>query len=315
MSGHGVSAPDACSVRWDAAAVPSYGTAPAGGFWLALEQNGPWGRKAATESRLDPTLGAVLEEAVGAAGGTLLLIRQPDQHAEVESATLRRVYLAGGLQEDPWLLTGLIADPAELLTLPLATLGSAVQGDVLAIAPWLAPAGEAVLLVCANARRDICCAVRGRPIALDVAALRPGRVWECSHLGGHRFAPTGIVLPLAQVLARLTTEVALAALDAAEQGRFASQALGPWHDRGRTHREPALSVADSWIRAEIGETDPTALRVLPGTSDPDWITVEHRDGRRWRLRVTSRPESEPRPESCGKPPVISSVWEVVTEPL
>ena len=34
--------------------------------------------------------------------------------------------------------------------------------------------GPPALLVCTNARRDLCCAVRGRPLALEAAAARPG---------------------------------------------------------------------------------------------------------------------------------------------
>lgn len=313
MRGHGISAPDACSVQWDRAAASSYGSAPRGTFWLALEQNGPWGRAAVTESRLNPIFGAALDEAVRSAGGTLLLIRQPEEHADLAEASLRRVYLAGGLADEPWLLSGVIADPELLRELPLADLAVITRAEVVATAPWLTPVTESVLLVCANARRDICCAVRGRPIALELAALRPGRVWECTHLGGHRFAPTGIVLPLGQTLGRLTPQVALAALDAASSGRYAAEALGPWHDRGRTHAGPACSVADSWVRAETGETDPSALWVLDQPDDPNRFSVRHRDGRRWRLVITSRADSESRPESCGKPALISSTWQVTPE--
>ena len=90
--------------------------------------------------------------------------------------------------------------------------------------PALVPSPEPALLVCTNARRDVCCAVRGRPVALQAAAERPGQVWECSHTGGHRFAPTAVLLPHGQTWARLSTAQAVSALDAAARGRGADGA-------------------------------------------------------------------------------------------
>ncbi|MDJ0401814.1 sucrase ferredoxin, partial [Rhodococcus rhodochrous] len=50
-------------------------------------------------------------------------------------------------------------------------------------------------LVCAHGKRDRCCAVRGRPIAAALTAAFGQDVWECSHTGGHRVAPSMIMLP------------------------------------------------------------------------------------------------------------------------
>ena len=50
--------------------------------------------------------------------------------------------------------------------------------------PVLAPEAEPHLLVCANGKRDACCAIVGRPVAAAAAEVHPGRVWETTHLGG-----------------------------------------------------------------------------------------------------------------------------------
>ena len=57
----GLIRPDPCSVMSDVAGSSALGTAPAATFWVALEQNGPWGAKAATRSGLDPDVGMALE--------------------------------------------------------------------------------------------------------------------------------------------------------------------------------------------------------------------------------------------------------------
>ena len=63
------------------------------------------------------------------------------------------------------------------------------------------PAGDQVdILVCTHGSRDVCCGSAGTRLAASVALVLdalPGsvRVWSTSHLGGHRFAPTAIVMP------------------------------------------------------------------------------------------------------------------------
>ena len=236
---------------------------------VALEEPGPWGARALTESRLDPQVGGALEERCLDARGRALLVRPVDVRRGLGER--RRFFLAGGFGHTPWLLAGTVSHPAELLDLPLASLADADRvpstGD-----GWPAQDLGGLLLVCANGRRDLCCARRGRAVAARCAARRPGRVWESSHLGGHRFAPTALLLPTGQSLARVTPDLAASALDAAASGRLAL-GLGPWHDRGRLHLDPGAQVADAAVRHATGESDPGALRVAP--AGPEAFDVGH----------------------------------------
>ena len=52
-----------------------------------------------------------------------------------------------------------------------------------------------VILVCTHGVHDACCAIRGRPVAAALAERWPDLVWECSHVGGDRFAPNVVLLP------------------------------------------------------------------------------------------------------------------------
>ncbi|MFT3862250.1 sucrase ferredoxin [Micropruina sp.] len=297
-----------CSVAWDDAGLPAWGTAPRSDFWVAVEQNGPWGARAFTQSRLDQATGAAIEAEVLAAGGRPLLIRRPASHADHADHPRRRVYVAGGLAGTPWLLTGSVAEPEVVLALPFDQLAEADPDALAGAIDWLERLDEGVLLVCANAKRDLCCAVRGRPIALEADRAAPGRVWECTHTGGHRFAPTGLVLPSGQSLARLTPDVALAALRAADAGLLASETFGPWHDRGRGHLEPVCAVAEAYVRELIGEADPSALLVEEAGSND--VEVTHRDGRAWRLWLAQQEHPEHLPESCGKAALTARPWTV-----
>jgi hypothetical protein len=58
------------------------------------------------------------------------------------------------------------------------------------------------VLLCSHGRRDRCCGSLGTALAEQLAAdppapsgASPTRLWRTSHTGGHRFAPTAIVLP------------------------------------------------------------------------------------------------------------------------
>jgi hypothetical protein len=54
------------------------------------------------------------------------------------------------------------------------------------------------VLVCTHGRRDVCCGSAGTDLALRLAASGPTpgvTTWRTSHTGGHRFAPTVVVLP------------------------------------------------------------------------------------------------------------------------
>ncbi|KQU70299.1 sucrase ferredoxin [Phycicoccus sp. Root101] len=340
-SGHGTPAPDACSVGFDRAGVSAYGTAARADFFVALEQPGPWGRDAATQSHLPTDLGSALAEACSSRGGRLSLIRRPGRHPDDShdpAPAGHTAYLAWA-GEQPWLLTGRVADPAVLLDVDLDALARGDRDAVTRSLPGMAPCPP-VLLVCTNGRRDVCCAVRGRPVALDAAAEAPGRVWEASHTGGHRFAPTGVLLPHGATLARLDATLAGEVLAAAGHGALPLGLLGPAHDRGRSALAPGAQAAESHVRHLVSEVSLTAFTVteLARVSTPPAGTpadtasdtpldtpdgtpqaavgtggstfeVVHEDGRSWVVHCERLLLAGELPESCGKHPVHVSVWD------
>jgi hypothetical protein len=316
------SKPDACSVIWDRAQVPALGTAAAATFWVALEQSGPWGRDAATQSRLAPDVGMALDRRCQENGGRLLLIRRPGSHSNARRDQRRRVYLAGGLATRPWLLEADLDDPATLLRLPWDALhgfdlGIEVAKDLVQeMLPDVHESPAPVLMICANSKRDVCCAVRGRSVAIETSLRRPGQVWECSHIGGHRFAPTGVVLPHGQTLARLSATSAVAVVDAAARDEVPVELLGAAYDRGRSHLSPAAQAAESVVRQRVQEPNLLALATTAAahaTGANAWLcTVRHVDGRHWDVVAVRRPGAEDRPESCGKMPVPTWEWSVLS---
>ncbi|MFF8576610.1 sucrase ferredoxin [Streptomyces sp. NPDC015408] len=275
---------------------PVSGTAPTATTWLLLEQPGPWGAKALTSSHLDPALGRTLEEAVKGTGVRVALIRRPGRHADRGTPVERRVYAAHTVPGNVWVHATTIRDPRRLLDLDFAALG---RGDhrgfdsALGGGPHL---GDPLALVCTNGKRDRCCALLGRPLAAELAASGEAGVWEVTHLGGHRFSPTVLVLPHGYAYGRVQAHDVKEILHGAREGRIVVQGC-----RGNSAWERPGQAAELALRSTLGEAAAGALSVVrTDGAAPRWeVTLAHADGRHWRVTVAQGASSPPRPESCG----------------
>jgi hypothetical protein len=291
---------ESCSGASAAVHEPMPGTAPYALAWVALEQNGPWGAKAFTQSHLDPEVGRAIEDRAAAHDVRPALIRRPGRHADPPQGDGPRLVLVAFTHPGrTWLLEGLVADPAELLGLDWAALRAGDEAAVRRSLPALGHGRRPHLLVCTNAKRDVCCAVKGRPVALGAAAAHPHQVWEVTHTSGHRFAPTAVVLPAGTLHGRLDVAAATELLRAAERGETVVEG-----SRGRSTWPAAAQAAELAVREDEGVLDLDALEVVAhdATTEHTWVTgLRHRDGRTWQVTVQAREADDvQRPESCGK---------------
>jgi hypothetical protein len=328
---------------------PLAGTAPRAAAWLVIEQSGPWGPRALTESHFDPDLGRALQRKARGTGVEIALIRRPGRHADRPPTGERAVFLAhtglghtgprhtglghagGGPTGHPttdrsparsspaapggWVREARLADPAELLDLDFTAIGAGAQ-------PALGDRyeGDPLALVCTNGRRDRCCALMGRPLAAELAAAGHAQVWEVTHLGGHRFSPTMLVLPYGYAYGRLSAHTAKEALEATRAGL-----VMPEWCRGRSFWDRPGQAAELAVRrayAVEGVDDLTVEQVADATGHPEdvpdgWtVRVAHVDGRAWRARVRRTAAEPARPESCLKAPTRPDRFDVITlEPL
>ncbi|MET9219979.1 sucrase ferredoxin [Streptomyces sp. NPDC003300] len=288
-----------CTSASASLAEPVAATAATARTWLLIEQPGPWGAKALGASRLDPATGRELERLADGTGTRVALIRRPGRHADLHLPRRRRVYLAHTAPGASWVRTAEVADPAELTALDFTALGAGAHngfGDAYDGAP--------LALVCTNGKRDRCCAVRGRPLAAELTASGGSEVWEVTHLGGHRFAPTMLVLPYGYTYGRVDAHHAKDVLEAARSGRMVLDGC-----RGRSAWDRPGQAADLAVRELTGEDRTAAVvveaveRTAPapsGDGDGAWaVRVAHVDGRVWEVTVTQVASLPPRPESCG----------------
>jgi hypothetical protein len=279
---------------------PLAGTSAVARSWLAVEQPGPWGRDALSASHLDHGVGKELASLSAGTGVRIVLIRRPGSHPDRHRPVPRTVYLAHTAPGRTWLERTSVTDPKELLDLDFSRAGAGEPGLL------GTPVSDPLLLVCTNGRRDVCCALRGRPIAAELATTHGDRVWECTHIGGHRFAPTAVLLPTGYSYGRLTTESATRLL---AEGPVTADC------RGRSTWPAAGQVAELAVRSSVATTDPDALSVTATDELPEggWLaTVSHVDGRAWRVAVTQREAAAGRPASCGAAPTPAVTLDAVS---
>ncbi|MEV7022775.1 sucrase ferredoxin [Kitasatospora sp. NPDC093558] len=281
-----------CTTRSRELSEPLTATAAVATTWLLVEQSGPWGAKALGESHLAPETGRALEAAAAGTGVRVALIRRPGRHADCLPTPRHEVIVAHTVPGRGWVRRATVADPAELLGLDFAALGA---GDHAGFGAE--HVGGPVALVCTNGRRDRCCALLGRPLAADLAAAGHSEVWEVTHLGGHRFSPTMLVLPSGYAYGRLTAESAKEVLAATAAGHMV-----PEWSRGCSGWERPGQAAEHAVRLAIGETRVDALTVAqrPDGEGRWLVRVLHADGRAWEVDVLEGRSEPPRPESCGK---------------
>ncbi|WP_171114508.1 MULTISPECIES: sucrase ferredoxin [Streptomyces] len=281
---------------------PVSGTAANARTWLLVEQPGPWGAKALTSSHLDPALGRALEAAAKGTGVRVALIRRPGRHADCGRPAVRQVYAAHTMPGNAWLHAATTDDPSQLLDLDFTALGMGDHHTFDATLQGRPHTGAPLALVCTNGKRDRCCALLGRPLATELAASGPGGIWEVTHLGGHRFSPTVLVLPYGYAYGRAEAHTIKDVLHGVREGRIVLEGC-----RGRSAWERPGQAAELAVRTAVGEYAADALSVVR-TEDavrtdgaaPRWeVIVAHADGRHWRVIVAQGASLPPRAESCG----------------
>ncbi|MGX2994096.1 sucrase ferredoxin [Streptomyces sp. JNUCC 64] len=275
---------------------PLAATAATARTWLLVEQPGPWGAKALTQSHLDPVLGRALEAAAQGTGTRVALIRRPGRHADRHTDGPRRLYAAHTVPGATWLREASHGDPARLLDVDFRALGAGDPTGFDRAVGATAHRGDPLALVCTNGRRDRCCALLGRPLARELAESGTPGVWEVTHLGGHRFSPTVLVLPYGYAYGRVGAPLLKEVLAEAAAGRVVTEGC-----RGGSAWERPGQAAELAVRTAAGESAADVLRVTgTGGEAPRWeVTVDHVDGRRWHVTVARGASLPPRPESCG----------------
>ncbi len=230
-----------CALRAQLRGDAMLGTAFPAARLLLVEQPGPWGERGLRDSRFGRAAADALEAWAARSGIRVQAVRRPGRTAR---DTVRRWALIDTRDRRESLRWGTFDTPDDLLRLPVD--GSAGQPDA-----------DPLYLVCAHSKHDTCCALRGRPVAAALEAVRPGRVWECSHLGGDRFAANVLVLPAGLLYGRVLPFAAAEFVAAAEDGEVVGALL-----RGRVGLPAPAQAALAFAHEQLALRRRRDLQVL-----------------------------------------------------
>jgi Sucrase/ferredoxin-like len=216
--------------------------------FLLLEVPGPWGRSALDESHMEAGVARGLAAAADANDVRVVLIRRPGRHPGAGDQPRNLAWAIADTSpgtEGVW--WGAWQRPADLLGLDLA---AALPASARGTGP------QRVALVCTNGKRDRCCAVRGRPVAAAIADATGWDAWESSHLGGHRFAATALLLPSGDMFGQLDPDSAVEVLRQFDAGRIV-----PAHYRGQCAQPVAAQAALHTTAVRLGDFRRGAIEV------------------------------------------------------
>jgi (2Fe-2S) ferredoxin len=108
-------------------------------------------------------------------------------------------------------------------------------------------------------------------VAAAMTRLRPGGVWECSHVGGDRFAANVVAMPHGLYYGRVEPARVEELVLAHERGDVLPDLL-----RGRSTTVPAAQAALAHVQRMLGD---------PGLDAVSPAGTLHLGGGRWQVRV------------------------------
>ena len=275
-----------CAARAERRGDSMVASAPPAQRWLLIEYRGAWPRVAADVlGEVAPQVTALCKER----NCRPVLIRR---HGRYDRTAPRRWGLVDSRPGRESVRWGQLSADEHLL-------------DVLTAEEPGVPGIEPEYLVCAHGRHDACCAVRGRPVAAALAAEYPNRTWECSHVGGDRFAANVIVLPHGLTYGHVSSESAVDVVRRYDEGYVVPELL-----RGRSAFAAAVQAAQHFARTAGGSEHVDALRPRRLHQDSDTSTVEL-DG--FTVTVRARVRKVDGAMTCAsRPPGQMRVFDLVS---
>jgi hypothetical protein len=273
-----------CSSRSLAGDEPLIGTASRYRLWLLVEQPGRWGHDALVESGFPMEVGVGLRELGVRLRMRVALIKRRDRPWP---STRRRCFAAYTGVGERRVRTFEVGDPGELLDMDLVALARGRFTDL------GDPLAGPLFVACTHGKHDPCCARRGAPLYRALAE-RPD-VWECTHIGGDRFAGNLVCFPHAVYFGRVPPHRAPEIVEGYEGGRLDLE-----HYRGRSCYSPPVQAAEHLLRERHGLVGVEDLELLAQRPEGGGIhRVSFRDpkglDREVQVRVTL---SEPRALTC-----------------
>ena len=212
--------------------------------WILLEYRGLWAHDAVDDSTLSAEVKAYLRAQRRAQPHTrVLFVRRTDRRRRDGLA----VFVARTAEAHSELRRLELDRYDDLLGLDVDTAGRLVE--------------HPLFLVCTHGKHDRCCAKFGRPLYEAVSEqVDEDWAWQCSHVGGDRFAGNLVTLPDGVYYGRVRPSEAWTVLESALRREIHLP-----HYRGRSCHSFPVQAADRAIREATGSHGVEDVRFLRGT--------------------------------------------------
>jgi len=255
--------------------------------WLLIQVHSGWKAKTIDAEPLRGGVRTHIESELARIGGARLqLIRRPG----VEDGVV--VFAVTVCEHNPRVVRVVVPTIDAVLGLDIGELFDGGAGGQIQTDP--------LVLVCTHGLRDRCCAKKGMPVFDAVHQHLEDGVWQTTHLGGHRFAATLVVLPMGLQFGRVLPSEVPQLLEGVARGEIYD--LDRF--RGVVSQGRLEQVTIDQLRRRNGCNGVHDIRMI----SPDEYELK---GQRVRVLVRQTPHDEPRPYSCGdetlKTPAVYSV--------
>ncbi len=250
-----------------------FGTAPRADTWVLIEHPGSWSEKGFPDDRLELPIRKYIHALARSLRAKKLMIRHRRRGDSL------RMFLVRSSEQHP----------------SVSMIEFGAYDDLLRLAPedvvsHARPYDRPLFLVCTHGKHDKCCAKFGFGVYCAIHDATPENTWECSHVGGDRFAANLVCFPEGIYYGHASKDAAAEIAAEHIAGRIFLDSY-----RGRCCYERPAQIAEYLIRRETGLTGiydlsfSSSVETFPG----DWRVefLETRNGRihevEFRLRKSS----------------------------
>lgn len=244
---------------------PLIGTASRVDIWFLLTYGGPMGAKAFAESKISEEVKDYFNQLLGSVPHSRLLLIKP-----LFQENKYRLQVVVGREADPFAMSFELDHYEDVIDLDItgALTDETIYAEKIHRQPFFT--------VCTNGSRDPCCARLGLKTFREFREIAPERVWQSSHVGGHRFAANVLSFPYGIYYGRVGPEDVPKVIEAGDGEEIRLE-----NYRGRACHDPQVQAADLHLRQQTGQTPLAAYR---------WMDTAQRDADTWEVRFAEDEE-------------------------
>jgi hypothetical protein len=271
--------------------------------WVVLEYRGAWASKAWDAAEMPAAVRSKVDAFVaGQPRARIQLVR----HVESRDRAEPQLVLASSRPGARGAARFRLRSYDDLVDIDLDAALAVVRAG--GVPDGAEPTGLPMLLVCTNGKRDRCCAKWGQPMYDALRFRKDAGVWQTSHVGGHRFAPTLMWLPDGLCFGRVPLADAGRLLD----GLLTRSIVDLEWYRGRTALSEAAQAVEHAARVAtgaLGFDDVVLDEVIDADGHVRGLARVH--GIAHRIELVRETTTEIASPSCGKAPEPAERWRTI----